>query len=210
WLQLEAVSSAPSGDPAWLQIEKGIVDTGAIPGKPLNVTGSAPTITTAQSVFGGSSLYMPGTGYALSTPDSPDWDLGGGDFTIEGRFRVAVVRKARFAQITPAGSDFAGEVTMDAGSVSTPMLTFFYATGSGTAFDLQVDRSFAANLNQWYHIAIVRSGQNLMHFVDGGKLGSSWNMASAVIRSSAAPLRIGGDAKTTGNDFNGWMEELRI
>jgi hypothetical protein len=44
-------------------------------------------IDTLQSVFGGASLLLDGTGDYVTTPAHADFNLGSGDFTIEGRFR---------------------------------------------------------------------------------------------------------------------------
>jgi hypothetical protein len=44
-------------------------------------------ITTAQSVFGGASGAFNGVNSYLTTPDSPDWYFGAGDFTIDFRVR---------------------------------------------------------------------------------------------------------------------------
>jgi Concanavalin A-like lectin/glucanases superfamily len=209
WLEVEAAVTDPGANPAWVQIEK-VPDAVGIPNKVISPTVTAPQTSTATSVFGGSSILMSGTGYALTTPDSDDWALGAGDFTIEGWYRPGVVRKAIWAQIATNGTDYGWEITMDTGSAGSPVLSFLYATGSGAAFDVQVDRPFAANVGQWYHLAIARSGANLLFFIDGVLQGAAFNIGAAVIRNSAAPLRIGGDAKTTGNDFNGYVDELRI
>lgn len=208
WLQLESGVVAPGADPAWVSVES--VAVPATPGKALNPTTNPPQIKVNQSVFGGSSLFQAGNGYALTTPDSPDWDLGGGDFTIEGRYRFAVARKALFSQVKADGTDRAWEMTCDTGSAGDQQFNFSCATGAGAAFEITVDRSFTPNLNQWYHLAVVRWGANLMLFVDGVQLGATYNIGSAVIRGSAQPLRIGGDARAAGNDFNGWSDELRI
>jgi Concanavalin A-like lectin/glucanases superfamily len=209
WLEVEPTVTDPGADPAWVHIEK-VPDAVGIPNKVVSPTVNTPQTSTATSVFGGSSILMGGTGYALTTPDHADWDLGAGDFTIEGWFRIGVVRKALFAQIATNATDFAWEITMDTGTAGAPVLSFLYATGAGAAFDVEVDRPFSANVGQWYHIAVVRSGANLLFFIDGVQQGAAFNIGAAVIRNSAAPLRIGGDAKTTGNDFNGYMDELRI
>ncbi|AJQ26172.1 hypothetical protein [Pelosinus fermentans] len=42
------------------------------------------TVSTTQSKFGGSSLYLNGINQCLTTPNNTDFDFGSGDFTIEG------------------------------------------------------------------------------------------------------------------------------
>lgn len=61
-------------------------------------------IDTLQSVFGGASLLLDGTGDYVTTPAHADFNLGSGDFTIEGRFRcisTTARRAALSARATP-------------------------------------------------------------------------------------------------------------
>lgn len=212
WLEIGTKAVAPGADPAWLEIES-VPDTGAIPNKTVTWSnpgvGSAPTTQDATSVFGGSSLLMGGSGSALTTPDHPDWRLGS-TFTIEGRYRWAVIRKALLTQLKTDNSDRGWEWTMDIMGAATPGFSFMISTGDGTAWDAEFDQAFNVTLNQWYHMAVVRNGSVLRFFVDGVQVGADANIGAAVIRDSGAPLRIGGDARTTGNDFQGYMDEVRI
>ena len=217
WLELEAGATDPGANPAWVQIEK-VPPTASIPNKTVTAQGAnPPTTSTATSVFGGASLLCPNlAGVALQTPDHADWNFGAGDFTIEGRYYMSVVRKALYAQMTTGGGDRAWELTMDAMPSATPGLTFYYSyvggAGGATGFDVQIDRAFTANLNQWYHIAVVRTGGVIRMFVDGQQLGADdTSVAGRTIRDSAAPLTINGDARSAGgNDFRGYVDELRI
>ena len=218
WLEVEPAVTDPGANPAWVHIEK-VPPTAGIADKTITAQGAnPPTTQNATSVFGGSSLLFPNAnGTALQTPDHADWNLGAGDFTIEGRYYMTVARKALFAQMTTAAIDCAWELTMDAMAVSTPGLTFYYSYvggpgGATGGFDVQIDRGFTANLNQWYHIAVVRTGGVIKMFVDGVQLGADdTSVASRALRDSAAPLTICGDARSAGgNDFRGYADELRI
>src|SRR3990167_5305793 len=62
--------------------------------KTMTAVGNA-QIDTAQSKFGGASGLFDGTGDWLTTPDSTDWDLGTGDFTIDFWIRFSSVANAR-------------------------------------------------------------------------------------------------------------------
>jgi hypothetical protein len=218
WLELEARVADPGADPAWAMVET-VPDAVGIPAKTVTAQGANPPSTqNATSVFGGSSLLFPNAnGTALQTPDHADWNLGAGDFTIEGRYYMTVVRKALFAQMTTAAIDCAWELTMDAMAVATPGLTFYYSYvggpgGATGGFDVQIDRPFTATLNQWYHIAVVRTGGVLKMFVDGSQIGADdTSLGSRALRDSAAPLTIGGDNRSSGgNDFRGYADEIRI
>ena len=99
---------------------------------------------------------------------------------------------------------------MDAMAVGAPGFSFYYNTTATTTWDVQVDRGFVVTANQWYHMAIARQGAALRMFVDGAQVGADYAIGAAVIRDSNAPLRILGDARTTGNDYQGYVDELRI
>jgi hypothetical protein len=210
WLELEARVADPGVDPAWAMVET-VPDSGGIPNKPISTTVVVPQISTATSVFGGSSILVGGSGTALTTPDHDDWTFGAGDFTVEGWFRWAVSRKCMFAHLGTDNVDHGWEWTMDVMASATPGFSFLASTaGSPASFDIQIDRAFTVTLNQWYHMAVVRLGTVIRQFVDGVQIGADYNIGTTVFRNSIAPLRILGDARSTANDFNGYADELRI
>lgn len=206
------VDDAEFCSPPWTQIET-TPDSGGIPNKTFalaSTSTSPPTISTAQSVFGGSSLFANGLS-AIETPDHADWDFGAGDFTVEGRYYITTARKAIFAKRESSTAGHSWEITMDAGSVSAQVISFYYSTTDDTSFQVQVDWSFTATLNVWYHIVVQRTGATLSCYVNGAKLASDYNIGSAVIRKSTSPLTVGGDRRSAGgNDFRGYSDELRI
>ena len=204
------VDDATFASPAWTQIET-VPDTGGIPNKVVTSTVTPPALSTGQSVFGGSSLLVGGNGSALTTPDHDDWTFGAGDFTIEGRFWWAVARKCMFAHLDTGNIDHGWEWTMDVMASATPGFTFYASTAASPGtFDIQIDRAFTVTLNQWYHMAVVRAGTVIKTFVDGVQVGADYAIGTTAFRNGTAPLRILGDARTTGNDFNGYADELRI
>jgi hypothetical protein len=63
-------------------------------------------------------------------------------------------------------------------------------------------------VGEWFHTAIVRSGNTFYLFVDG-ILGNYVTSAQA-ISDYAAPLEIGRAHPTGGGNFKGYMDEIRI
>lgn len=175
-----------------------------VQGHPLTAFGDA-KIDTAQSKFGGSALLLDGTGDYLSTPDSPDWDLGSGDFTIDFWLRINALgaNQQVIGQWTGAGAQGAWFVQISTGG----NLIFAYTT-DGSTF---LSKSFAwgAVASTWYHVAIVRSGDNLMAFVNGTQIGTTQSLTGATIFSANAVLTVGGNP-STGQYSNGWLDEIRI
>lgn len=213
WLELQAQVQDPGADPAWAMVET-VPDTGAIPNKTVTAAYSnLPTISTATSKFGGSSLLSSGASYALTTPDHADWTFGAGDFTIEGWYYCTLIRTALVTQLTAANTDRGWEFTADIMASANPGFTFLYSTGDGTAWEKQADWAYPVSnlLNTWTHQAVVRFGTALKCFVNGTQVGSDFNCGTDVLRNSGAPLTIGGDARSAGaNDFRGYTDEVRI
>ena len=97
-------------------------------------------------------------------PDSPDWDLGTGDFTIEAWINSPAPTGVQ--RIISAGIESDGNNNLWAlgyGDIGAwgggQRINFAYWTGSG-----YVDiNSSALTLiaNQWHHIAVVRSGETM-------------------------------------------------
>ncbi|MEM7828540.1 MAG: LamG-like jellyroll fold domain-containing protein, partial [Candidatus Aenigmatarchaeota archaeon] len=123
----------------------------------------------------GRAFLLDGTGDYITTSDSPDWDLGTGDFTIEAWINTPTPDATM--RLIAAGTESAGAYQMWAfGYGSHPVwgtgsrLNFAYYNGSGYT-DLN---SYEINLTQdeWHHIAVVRSSTNLTFYFDGVEAGT--------------------------------------
>jgi len=135
----------------------------------------------------------------LSIPDHADWDLGTGDFTLEGKFFFY-----------PDVFGYANYCFFDIDSTNHA-ITFFW--GSNTLYFSLMNGATSGNrawtpiLYRWYHIAMVRSSGNISFWVDGTQIGTS--MAGATSISSSASGLIG-EYGVASRRFNGRMNELRI
>lgn len=162
------------------------------------VSGQA-QIDTAQSVFGGASLYLDGATDYLTATSSPDLALGTGDFTVEFWQRWAGGKN-----ISPI--DFRG------GTASSPRL-MLYADSPANDLRLWVsgaDRIVAPSstlvVDQWQHIAICRASGTTRLFVGGVQVGSDWADST---NYTAADWAIGRNTATGTRDFNGHIDEFR-
>jgi hypothetical protein len=126
-------------------------------------------ISTAQSKFGSSSIYMDGTGDYITISDNAtnNLDFGTGDFTIEWFQYLTALD--RFAIDFRAGS-----------SALTKILIYSYPT-DGAADDLYfyntANRITALNClsaNTWQHIVAQRESGVTRLFVDGAQVGSDY------------------------------------
>lgn len=205
WLQLEATSNAPSGDPAWLQVEAGIVGTPG--GTPKVVTANFNAqIDTAQFKFGASSVLFDGVGDYISSPDHSDFVVGGGDFTAEAWVRFSDVTKVAglLGQWDAAANQMSWLLLWN-GSNQVSLAT---SVNGSTNVPLG-NWSWTPNNNQWYHLAIVRSGNSAIMFIDGVAQGTPGTFSGALFNSTS-PLAVGGRTDVTTNTLAGWMDEIRF
>jgi YD repeat-containing protein len=179
----------------------------------------APKISTAQSKFGASSIFLNGSSY-LSVPDPAFLNLGSGDFTMEAWVHPTSVFASyggtRFAIIagkdtgTPgSGRSWWLRLYSDATSILYIQMSI---TGNGTSFESSTGVAAGAaaiSLNQWSHIAATRSGGFLRTFVNGILVNET--ASSAVVQSSTTPVTIGGEAIVSSEAyFPGYIDDLRI
>jgi hypothetical protein len=147
------------------------------------------------NVIGGSG-YFDGTGDYLTAPSDTAFDMGSGDFTIEGWF---------YSTSTAGGS---------------PRIITHRPRTGGNCWTIQTDGSklevFAQNtsvysvngavrVNTWYHFALERNGANFEFYLNGVRA----NQVSAVtLSSSSSVVYVGADA--TYQLWSGFITDLRI
>ena len=136
----------------------------------------------------------------LQVAESSDFDFGTGDFTVEFFF---------FAR--------------DSGSYEY-LVTFGNTSGATSSFGLYIQAksvfglwsnsggvitsSTAYNLNQWYHVAIVRASSTFKLYLDGTEIGSASNSSDI---SSPGGMNVGRWGLASDNQyFNGVISNLRV
>jgi hypothetical protein len=158
----------------------------------LETVGNA-QISTAQSKFGGSSIYVDGTGDVLLARNNTLYGFGTGDFTIE--VWVYIVTGTNFGCVIggPAGG------------------TTWYLEYSSTRGFYFYDNASALNgsaslvTGAWKYLAVSRSGTSLKMFVDGVTTATHTSSANL----PAITLGIGAYNDNTYN-INGYIQDLRI
>lgn len=158
-------------------------------------------ITTAQSVFGGASLVLDGTGDYLTVPDNSAFDLSGGVWTVDSWVRVSDLSSSRtiFSQQTDANNYLHCFINTD-GSVET----FIYASGSQVV-GLVTDPGLVV-VNTWTHLAFVENGNDYYLFVNGvGYTTSDTDRPANYTGTFQIGIR---DGST--NPYIGWIDEFRV
>ena len=153
-------------------------------------------ISTAQAMFGGSSLLF-GGGDRVQIPDSADWDFGTGDFSIEIALRFSAIYDT-----TTLLGNYPGWVVQ------------YRPDSGGFVFGVNNDKlkiaPFSPVLNTWYRLGIRRVSGAMSIFVDEAPIGSP-SAVSTDISGSVAPLLIG-ELYAGGyiQQFHGHMAHIRI
>jgi len=167
-------------------------------------------IDTAQSKFGGASGLFDGSGDYLSTPDSDDWNFGTGDFTIDFWVRFnslpANGEWATFYCQRPSG--WQNQVYFGFRNIGGAY-SWDFSVYSGGAAIMEVIKATTVSTNTWYHIAVVRSGNNFYIFQDGAQVGTAVTDSDSV-PDLASTLTIGRLGVYDGYYFNGWLDEFRV
>ena len=166
-----------------------IVDSSPSP-KTVTVFGDA-QISTAQSKFGGASLLFDGDGDRLDIANSEDFTFGTGDYTIEGW-----LYQSTFAVNTLVDLRGNGTAIGIYSSIGNERLAF---VGIGIT-----QASIAFTANEWTHWAVTREGSTIRLFVGGTLAGSAADNRNY----TNTTCRIG--HSTTGQVFNGYIDDLRI
>ena len=166
----------------------------------LTTVGSAQTSAT-QSKFGGKSMFFNGTTDYLTAIDSPNLQLGTGDFTIEAWVYLTTASVGR-------GGVSKGPVATTTGWEFRFNSTNFFRFEWTASFLIS---TATVSANTWTHVAVVRSGSatgNVKLYLNGTLSGTS---AVAVTDNfnQTDPLRIGIDRAGTAF-FPGYIDDLRI
>jgi hypothetical protein len=174
----------------------GIIDATA---KNVAETVGGAAISTAQSKFGGSSMYFDGSGDYLVAPPSQNFAMGTGDFTIELWINTTTAADDGILQISTTAGGFATSYTNGL-MLAVVSGTLYYAVGGSAS-----STSTSINNGNWRHIAMARSGSTLQVFVDGTSVASVTNTNSV----TGTNLVIGGYYSTS-YTLDGYINDLRI
>ena len=165
----------------------------------------------AQSKFGGYSAVLDGNGDYITVPDNDDWHFGSGDFTIDFWVRFSDVSSGyhRLVGHWEAGNpqrSFALTYSAD-----TDTLRFSYST-DGSSSSTKAE-SWNPSVNTWYHVAVVRDGDDLHSFIDGNEIGTSTDVSGVSLYNATVSLSVGTIFSFGSPDVGclyGYMDELRI
>ncbi len=170
---------------------------------------AAAELDTAQSKFGGSSLFLDGIdGTAIFTPDNDEFDIGTSDFTFECHVRYSALSATVQRVLSRWDATFRLQFTFGINAANE--LGFGWST-DGSNFFFK-NETWGPSIDTWYHIAVSRNGNDLRSFVDGVQLGSPTDVTGVSIFNPVDGITIG--AEGGGNNSirvqDGWIDNVRV
>ena len=169
----------------------------------VTASGSA-QISTAQSKYGGASAYFDGSAGYLSPPASSGFSFGTGNVTIEAWVYPTATTGNFGIYATSAGGGPVAKFVVFLDSLSPNC--HFYGLTNGNNIYTKATSTVA--VNQWSHIAFVRSGTTWTWYINGVASGSGTN--STAITFSTEPTYIGYGGQAFFNYFSGHIDDLRV
>jgi hypothetical protein len=164
-------------------------------------------ISTAQSKFGGSSVFFDGTDDYVSVTNSTDFDFGSGDFTIEyWEYRTNTTNQSPILSrntITYTPYLLGWYDLPNAGTAIG-----LYMSSNGSSWDIASHVSMGAIItNSWTHYAVTRNGNTFRTFQNGIQI--STFTSTATLPAGTGTFQIG-RFQTTYYFRGGYIDELRI
>lgn len=179
------------------------VDSSLTP-KTITASGNA-QISTAQSRFGGSSIYFDGAGDCLNLGTPADMVISTKDFTIEGWIFINAY----------GGVGVQNDGTLVGCQASTGGF-FVYANWSDGAimwFDGSgvLSSPTPITLGTWTHFAVTRNSGTLRIFTGGELKATLSDYSYSIASAGVVQWRVGGNfAGDSSRYFNGYIDDLRI
>lgn len=161
---------------------------------------------TDTGVFGQAG-YFNGSSAYITIPDHVDFNLTG-DFTIDACVKLTTTASAYI--ICSNGGN--GISTSQPGYILRVYSgnLDFWSLNASVAWERQMSKAWVPVVNQWYHIAVVRSGNSWYMFVDGTQIGTTDTDATVLTNAPVGDNFRVGTQRDGGYWWNGWVDELRL
>jgi len=203
-----ATDAVTSGDP-YFSLVSGLLHLNGVDGSTTftDVKGNTWTgagnaqIDTAESVFGGASLLLDGTGDYLSTPNNAKWQVGSDDFFIEARVRHTKSVSALCSKRDSGGAE-EHSILLTSTNINGTVWQGGVPLGS-------VNVNGHNGLSTWSAVAFGRRGTDLYVFCDGLLQGKLEDVSGAASTNTGV-MYIGRDGFDFTRDFAGHIDEFRF
>ena len=165
-------------------------------------------LSTSVFKFGSASVAFDGTGDYLSIPDSADWNLGTGDWTVEMWVYLnnVTARHGIFGQTVNSNnySEFALRFDSAVGSKCDVF------SGGSPLVNCNQGSTSGWSINTWYSICWERSGNTVRGYRDGAVV-ATHATGGFTYPDYAASLCLGVSQQGVNNFYlNGYLDEIRV
>jgi hypothetical protein len=162
-------------------------------------------VSTVQSKFGGSSMYFDGTGDWLNVRSLGI--IGTSDFTVEGWFyHIIPTQAAIWWDVATSGY---GDTNFSIRSDYIDLFRSIYCSVGGVNTTFTYTNSVVF-LNNWVHVALVRSGNSLKLYLNGNASPVTGTLGGAAVNLTNLKIA-GAPAPSTGYGwFGGYIDDFRI
>ena len=171
-------------------------------GKTWTASGTA-QIDTGQKKFNSASGMFDGDSDYISTPDSDDFNIGSGSFTIDFWVRPHTFGTGSdgiCGQYEDADNFWGIEFEGASGE------NLYFVHKDGGVVRLTFSATHSMSVDTWYHVALVRDGNTFTFYVNGSSIGTTTD--ADAIHDFSAVLLLGKDRAT--GYFDGWIDEFRF
>lgn len=162
-------------------------------------------VSTTQSKFGGSSLYLDGSGDYLELAGTNTGALEDVDYTVEAWFRADDSSASGTIASNWAGA-FGGDFIL---AITGGHLAAYAQQASASAGDAAYVSGGTIVTGQWHHAALTRSGTTARLFLDGVMVASA-SVPYKYNPASKNPITVGAYGGGSLWNFAGYIDELRI
>ena len=170
--------------------------------KDITPTGNA-TFSSSLVKIGNSSIYFDGTGDTLSIPHSTSLSAPSGDFTIEFWFRKDNSSQAGI--MSTGNTTTAGQLGWSFLVLSDGRI-YFGMRPNGSYQTIQTPANIVV-ANTWYHMAVVRSGNDFTMYINGVSVGTGTH--AGALDDYNTSLLIGNESNGI-EPYAGYVDEVRI
>lgn len=159
-------------------------------------------LVTAEKVYGTASGYFDGTGDHWTMADAAAWTFAG-DFTLEARAMFESLTSActLLCHSTDINNMYRLFVT------ATGKLRFEVVSASVTTIALE-SAAGLIETDEWYHLAVVRSGNDFALYIDGESVATGTDSDS--IPNFTGTFKVGMSGNGSSDAMHGWMDEVRV
>jgi hypothetical protein len=160
---------------------------------------------TYSAVTHGGSAYFDGSGDYLTVADSPAFNFGSDNFTVECWV---------YPTTSSIGSIFSKRInnaTYAPFSIgATALAPAIYASTNGSTWGIGLVSSISFTQNSWNHFAVTRNGSTFTLWVNGNSGGTSTGIGTSALMTNSTAVSIAATAIDGNSPLVGYISNFRV